>query len=231
MLKKIVCISAMFLLSGCSTIIDWGKKSFKQNITIPTNRDQVVSYIRAETVYDQFDTLAHFVALWLNDEVRTAYAQIYSRSRGGSPEQEEILIKRQLEEAKNFIAFYVLSLAEVKLGELESEWHLFLKINDTTIIIPTDVKQTDLPHEYAYFFGKHNTRFKTAYRVLFDAKDLEDRCILDASTQTVTLVIRAVNKEVLLEWQIPSALIHCPQGQQETEKIEQAPESISAQQS
>ena len=137
-------LGIVLLLSGCATVIDWGKKSFKQSTPIATNRDKVAVQIRTETIYDQFDTQARFVALWLNDEVRTEYAKLHGRSRGSSPEQEEILVKRQLEEGKHFITFYVLSLAEVPLGELDSEWHLFLKINDTTIIVPTDVKQIDL---------------------------------------------------------------------------------------
>ena len=209
MIKKMPCVGICLLLSGCSTVIDWGQKSFKQSTPIETNRDKITAHIRSETIYDQFDTQARFVALWLNDEVRTEYAKLHGRSRGSSPEQEEIIIKRQLEEGKHFITFYVLSLAEVPLGELDSEWHLFLKINDTTIIVPTDVKQIDLPYEYKYFFGKHFTRFKVAYRVLFDAQDLEDRCIIDATTQTVTLVIRSVDKEVQLSWQTPSQLLHC----------------------
>lgn len=212
MIKKIVCAGMVILLSGCATVIDWGQKSFKQSTPIETNKDKVAAYIRSETIYDQFDTQARFVALWLNDEVRTEYAKLHGRSRGSSPEQEEMIVKHQLDEGKHFITFYVLSLAEVPLGEPESEWHLFLKINDTTIIVPTDIKQIDLPYEYKYFFGKHFTRFKIAYRMLFDAKDLEDRCIIDATTQTVTLVIRSVDKEVQLVWQTPSGLLHCAEG-------------------
>src|SRR5438045_291093 len=105
MIKKITCLGLPLLLSGCSTIIDWGKKSFKQTTPIATNRDKVAAQIRTETIYDQFDTQARFVALWLNDEVRTEYAKLHGRSRGSSPEQEEIIVKRQLEEGKHFITF------------------------------------------------------------------------------------------------------------------------------
>ena len=129
-MKIMIAVSSILLLSGCSAIIDWSKKSFKQGISLETNRDEVEKYIRSETVYDQFDTQARFVALWLNDEVRTAYAKLHGRSRGSSPEQDAILIHRQLEENKNFITLYVLSWAEIPLGEPESVWHLFLKRND-----------------------------------------------------------------------------------------------------
>lgn len=209
MIKKIACVGIVLLLSGCSAVIDWGKKSFKQGETIEIDKEPVTKYIRAESVYDQFDMHARFVALWLNDEVRTAYAKLHGRVRGSSPLQDEMLIKRQLDENKSFITFYVLTLAETTLGELESEWHLFLTINDSTVIIPTDIKQVDLPNEYKFFFGKHFTRFKIAYRVLFDAQDLEDQCVIDASTQTLSLMIRCINREVVLKWQIPSALLHC----------------------
>ena len=221
MIKKIMCVGIVLLLSGCAAVIDWGKKSFKQGEELKTDREPVAKYIRAESVYDQFDTHARFVALWLNDEVRTEYAKLHGRSRGSSPQQEEMLIRRQLEEGKHFITFYVMTLAETTLGELDSEWHLFLKINDTTTIVPTDIKQIDLPNEYKYFFGKHFTRFKVPYRVLFDAKDLEDRCLIDATSQTLTLVIRSVNREVNLGWEIPSSLLHCTPEQ--LEEIKAAP--------
>ncbi len=209
MIKKIVCVGIVLSLSGCAAVIDWGKKSFKQGETLNTDREPVAKYIRAESVYDQFDTHARFVALWLNDEVRTEYAKLHGRSRGSSPQQEEILIRRQLEEGKHFITFYLLTLAETTLGEIDSQWHVFLKINDETTIVPTDIKQIDLANEYKYFFGKQYSRFKTPYRLLFDAKDLEDRCVIDATTQTLTLVIRSINREVTLMWQIPSSLLHC----------------------
>jgi hypothetical protein len=213
MIKKIACVGIVLLLSGCSTVLDWGKKSFPQNEPIVTDKEPVAKYIRSEVIYDQFDTKGKFVALWLNDEVRTEYAKLHGRSRGSSPQQEEMLIKRQLDENKHFITFYVLSLSEVTLGEPESIWHPFLKINDTTVIVPTDIKLIDLPNEYKFFFGKHYTRFKIAYRILFDAKDLEDRCLIDATTQTLKLVVRSVDREVSMQWQIPSSLLHCTPGQ------------------
>lgn len=228
-IKRIICLSAVLLLSGCGAIIDWSKKSFKQGVPLETNRDEVEKYIRAETVYDQFDTQARFVALWLNDEVRTEYAKLHGRSRGSSPEQDEILIRRQLEENKHFITFYVLSWAEIPLGEPESEWHLFLKINDTTVIVPTDVKIVDLPNEYKFFLGKHYTRFKIAYRVLFDAKDLEDRCLIDATTQNLTLVIRSIYKEVMLDWQTSSDLLHCNKGKDSEKEVKEVVSPIAKQ--
>jgi hypothetical protein len=209
MIKKIACVGIVLLLSGCAAVLDWGKKSFPQNEPLKTDREVVEKYIRSEVIYDQFNTQGKFVALWLNDEVRTEYAKLHGRVRGSSPEQEALLVKRQLEEGKNFIAFYVLSLADITLGELDSTWHLFLKINDTTVIVPTDVKQVDLPNEYKYYFGKHYTRFKVSYRVLFDAKDLEDHCLIDATTQTLRLVVRSVDREMSMVWEIPSSLLHC----------------------
>ena len=222
MIKKIACVGIVLLLSGCAAVIDWGKKSFPQNDPIVTDRDPVAKYIRSEVIYDQFDTKGKFVALWLNDEVRIEYAKLHGRSRGSSPQQEELLIKRQLDENKHFITFYVLSLSDVILGEPESIWHPFLKINDTTVIVPTDIKQIDLPNEYKFFFGKHYTRFKVAYRVLFDAKDLEDRCLIDETTQILNLVVRSVDREVSMKWEIPSTLLHCTPPQIAADATERA---------
>jgi hypothetical protein len=231
MIKKIACVGIVLLLSGCAAVIDWGHKSFPQNEPIKTDRELVSKYIRSETIYDQFNTQGKFVALWLTDDVRSEYARLHGRIRGSTPEQEKLLIKRQLDEGKHFIAFYVLSLADVTLGESDSIWHLFLKINDTMVIVPTDIKQVDLPNEYKFFFGKHYTRFKVAYRVLFDAKDLEDRCLIDDTTQTLKLVVRSVDREMSMVWEIPSSVLHCTPEQVVEAKVDAAihphiPESV-----
>ena len=70
--------------------------------------------------------------------------------------------------------------------------------------------------------AKQYTRFKIAYRVLFDAKDLEDRCLIDTTTQNITLMIRSVYKEVILNWETTSDLLHCKKEVSEEDAATQA---------
>jgi hypothetical protein len=206
--NKILLCSGILLLSGCAKLIDWGKQSFNQGTDLDNNRAFVQQYMRAISVYDQLSTQARFAALWLNDAVRIKYAQLYARSHGSSQEPYQALVRRQLDENKKFITFYVLSFYDISLGEPDSKWSLFLRINDTTLM-PIDIKLTDLPPEYKFFFGKELTSFRNAYRIIFDAKNIEDKCILDASTQLICLYFRSAHKQMVLQWEVSADLLHC----------------------
>ena len=197
------CVMCVMLLmfSGCGKIIDWGKKSFNQGTDVDFSTDLVRRYLRSVSVYDQLTTSAKFDVLWLGDEVRTEYAKLHARTYGKTDEQYQALLRRQLEENKHFITFYVLSLYENSLGDPESEWRLFLRVNDKNFA-PTEIKVVELVPEYQTFFGKHLNRFRVPYRVMFDAKDIEDNLLVREETETVELFFRSTHKEVVLCWDI-----------------------------
>jgi hypothetical protein len=189
------------ILPGCGRLIDWGKETLNQGQEADEINKRVRDYIRSIKVYDQFTTRGIFDAIWLGDEIRTAYADLYAFRQGKSDEHTKTFLRRQLEENKHFISFYVLSLFEVPLGEANSEWNLILKINDAEYV-PCEVKKIELPHEYRIFFGDHYTRFKEPYIVKFNAKDVEDNFLISPTTQKIELLFRAVDRRVVLCWQL-----------------------------
>lgn len=192
-------VGALLTLPGCGRIIDWGKEQFNQGQEVDEINKRVKDYIRSIKVYDQFTTRGIFDAIWMSDEVRTAYADLYAFRQGKSDEHTKTFLRRQLEENKHFISFYVLSLYEVPLGEANSEWNLILKVNDTEYV-PVEVKKIELPHEYRIFFGDRYTRFKEPYIVKFNAKDVDDKVILDETAKKIELLFRAVDRRVVLCW-------------------------------
>jgi hypothetical protein len=111
-----------------------------------------------------------------------------------------------LEENKHFITFYVLSLFDAPLGDSESEWSLFLRINGTNIA-PSEIKVIELLPEYKTFLGTHCSKFRVPYRVMFDAKDIEDQAVLSQDTKEIELIFRSTNRELALRWEyaVPDA--------------------------
>lgn len=192
-------VVALTLLPGCGRLIDWAKEQFNQGQEVDEINKRVKNYIRGIKVYDQFTTRGIFDAIWMSDEVRTAYADLYAFRQGKSDEHTKAFLRRQLEENKHFISFYVLSLYEVPLGEPNSEWNLLLRVNETEYA-PIEVKKLELPHEYRIFFGDHYTRFKEPYIVKFNAKDVDDNVIMNAATNKIELLFRAVDRRVVLCW-------------------------------
>ncbi|MGB8366984.1 MAG: hypothetical protein WCD44_01365 [Candidatus Babeliales bacterium] len=199
--NKVVLLFFVYCLCSCGKLVKWGESNFYQGEELLTEQPIVQQYIRSTTVYDQFTTCAIFDALWLSDEVRGAYADLYAVRYGKNEEQKKVFLRRQLEENRHFITFYVLSLYEVPLGDSTAEWSLFLNI-DNENYIPTEIKSIDLAPEYIEFFGKKFTRFKVAYQVKFDAQDIEDNLLLSPDVGKFSLCFRSVNKGTKLTWQI-----------------------------
>ena len=160
--------------------------------------------MRSIIVYDQFDTAGCFDALWLSDAARTGYVELYSRRRGKNEEFKNTFLRRQLEENKHFFNFYILSPFEAPLGDPNSLWQVFLKVDDETYI-PMELKVTELDPEYKAIFGKKFTRFKESYLVKFEAKDVDGTPIISADTQSVALYFRSNDKEAILMWRLDSA--------------------------
>jgi hypothetical protein len=199
-------VIALVGLSGCGRIIDWGKElapqgnSFKQNL-VPARE-----HIRSVTAYDQLSTAATFDALWLSDEVRSAYVRLFVDRRGKGEEQYATIVRRQLEENNFVIAFYVLCPFEVSLGDTEADWMVFLRVNNAQYT-PTEVKVVDLAPEYRAIFDKKFTRFKQVYFVKFDARDANDAALIGASTHALSLVFRSMRKDLVLTWDLGKKIV------------------------
>ncbi len=132
------------MLPGCGRLIDWGKKNFYQGEDFDNDRKMVEPFVRSVTIYDQLSTRAHFDAIWLSDQVRTAYTDLHSARLAKSEEHKQAFLRRQFEENNYFISFYILSLYEIKLGDPESKWSLFLEVDGKTYHA-IELKVVELP--------------------------------------------------------------------------------------
>jgi len=199
--NKIILLFFICCLCNCGKLVKWGKGNFYQGEQLPSEQSIVQNYLRSETILDQFTTRAIFDVLWLSDEVRSAYADLYTLRIGRNEEQKKVFLRRQLEENRHFITFYVLSLYEIPIGDPNAEWTLFLSIKGDNYL-PIEVKSIDLVPEYIEFFGTKFTPFKVAYQVKFDAKDIEDNLLFSHGVDQFSLYFRSVEKETALTWQL-----------------------------
>jgi len=191
----------ILMLPGCGRMIDWGKRTFIQTPVVDADSTIAQEYIRSVTSYDELSTRARFDALWLSDDVRINYVDLYALKFGKTEEQKKIFLRRQLEENNHFISFYVLSLYEHPLGDTGSEWTLFLTIDDKNYS-PIEVKVVELSPEYIHIFGKKYNRFKVPYSVKFDAKDINDNFLITPETKKMTLHGKSLKAEVTFVWDI-----------------------------
>jgi hypothetical protein len=193
----------LLLLPSCGKVVDWVHGSFQQISSTGSHCEIAAKYIKSITEYDQFTTAAKFDALWLSNEVRMVYVNLFGLKFGKTEEQKKALLRRQLEENNHFISFYVLSLYECSLGDPHSAWTLFLTV-DNKNYAPIEIKVVELAPEYECMFGKKFNRFKVVYSVKFDAKNIEELPLITPDTQKMKLCFRSIKKEVSLEWDVSS---------------------------
>lgn len=198
--KYLFLCSFILVLSGCGRIVDWAEGKFYQGTDIRGYSKVPRSYIRSVKVYDQFTTLASFDALWLADPVRISYANLYAFKHGREESLRKAFLRRQLEENRHYISFYILTNYGLSFGEQMSDWSVFL---DTGVhVMPSEIKIVDLSPEYKAFLGKKLNVFKTVYLVKFNAKNNDGNPIILNSTTDIKLVFRSVKKEIVLSWPI-----------------------------
>jgi len=181
--------------------VQWGKDNFYQGEDVKKQTQIPRDYVRSVVAYDQFMTQAVFDAIWLSDEVRTAYVNSLYLRTGKSDEEKNMFLRRELEENSHYITFYVLSLYNVPLADPLGEWSVYLKIDDA-VYQPIEIKYVDLNAEYQSFFGRLFSRFKTPYQIKFDAKDVDCSPIITPETSHVQLYFRSIKKEVSLSWNV-----------------------------
>ncbi|RTL06573.1 hypothetical protein EKK58_04530 [Candidatus Dependentiae bacterium] len=213
----LVIIGIIFLLPGCSTIINWSKKNLYQGIDLHQNYHVPQSFIRSIKVYDEFATLLNVHALWLSEEVRNAYVSVFVDATGKKEEQKNQLLRLQKDELKHFITFYVVAPQDTILNIEQSPWHIFLSI-DTLTFDPIEIKIVELNKIYKSFFGKLYNRFKTVYQVKFEAQDLYGNPLIIPTTQAIELHFKNLNKEVLLRWDLINTTASIPT-QNSTQKV------------
>lgn len=198
-INLIIPLATILLCSGCGRMMEWTKTNFYQGEKLKKQFSFIPDYVRSVFVYDQFCTQGIFDALWLSDEVRTAYAESYAQRSGKSTEQKTQFLRRQLEENNQSITFIVLSLNNNPLGQSSSEWSVMMQIDDKHYL-PTEIKQVDLCPDYKVFFGNRYNRFKTSYLVKFDVRDMDGNKLLHENVRQLILDFRSLSKDAPLIW-------------------------------
>jgi hypothetical protein len=201
LIRQLLISAVLFILPGCTPMIEWGKHTFYQGDSLEKKTDRAQSYIRSVNAYDQFATIARFDALWLSPEVRNLYIDLVARTGGKNDDQKKVLLNRQQDELKHFITFYILSPYDITLGENSSRWGLFLSI-DGVPHNPIEIKIVELSPIYSSFFADRQMRFCASYQVKFDALDPQNQPIVTDATKELTLYFRSLEKELKLSWSL-----------------------------
>ena len=118
------------LLTGCGGALKkWKEDTFTQAKLYKSEENEVVikQYLQSLSLYDQFETVALFDALWLSDEIKTMVSDVHVQLLGKNKEVRNNFLRRQLKDNGEYVSFYVLSQHGVSFVDHPTQWHLHFK--------------------------------------------------------------------------------------------------------
>ncbi len=199
------CLLIVLTLSGCIKYYKVLKNEFPQGEDFSPEEDVMRRYVRNTAVYDQFQTLAHFDAMWLSDEMKTTYVGLHGARIGRDEEGRETLLRRQLEENKHWISFYILADIREKnhtsLSEKNASWTFYLELSDGERVQPVSIKEVEIEPEYQYLFGHRFNNHKSSYLIKFPAHDLTGEPYLDQGP-VMKLGCCSASKKTTMAWKM-----------------------------
>lgn len=203
MVQYAVVCSFILFLSSCVKYHKIAKTEFPQGTEEKDRREVTHNFLRTSRIYNQFKTEAIFHSLWLSDRVRTQYNDDYCARRGKDSESKDALLKRQLEENRHWISFYVQAdvrdRQHVALNDKNSLWTLYLETSDGKRIEPINIKNIEMEPEYQCYFGFRYSPFRETYLVRFPMQSLEGNNYL-TDGQVFKLIICSPEKKTEVEW-------------------------------
>lgn len=169
--------------------------------------------LRTVRVYDEWETEALFDVLWMSDQTRRAYVDLYTSRRGSTKEETSKKLEEELEKNKNEMSFYVLAdirdAFHPKLTDKNPAWTIYLETDDgdrKMRVSPKSIKELDpgaenLGPEILTIFGYRYTKpkFKTPYLVKFDTKNI----FMPGAPEKMSefrMVIRSTTRQCTLGW-------------------------------
>ena len=205
-LKNLCWIVLIAFLPSCIKYYKLSKTEFPQGKERPLDRTVLFYDLKSKKVYKQFATMAMFDVLYLSDKVRELYVDLYCKQHEGD---KNAILRRQLEENKHWISFYILSYIQDEthksLADKDSIWSLVLRFAGDKQVSPISIEEVDLSPEIKSFFGYRFSRYKRSYLVKFPSKDSSGKFYLDDNSG-FTLVSSAVDREVQFSWDKPPKL-------------------------
>jgi len=164
------------------------------------------SMVKSVTAYEQFRTLAVFDALWLSNPVREVYSYLNTMRLGKNRAAQKALLRRQLEENKHWVSFYVLAevydKAHQLLSEKKSKWSVYLKTATGQRVPAQTIKEVELEPEIKWLFRHRYSSFKTAYRVTFPSRD-GDHEQYAQEENGLSLIFQSPHLSVNVAWGMP----------------------------
>lgn len=190
-----ISICALLFFSSCSRFKHWTYHTFHSPEKLESNLDLAHGHLRRVRSYYQLNTVALFDVLWLSDEVRQTYVDLYVQKHCATPENMNYQLREQLHENDHYITFYIMMSEQegIAFEDRFGKWTVSLDIGDFSYA-PVSVKIIDdLAYEWRKILGDSYNCFKTPYEVKFDARNFKNLPLLNSSATGFKLCISSID--------------------------------------
>ena len=172
---------------GCMKTYEYLTTEVPQGRQYVSLRASILPAYAAVSVYDQFETKAHFSVIWVNNLVTTTLATIEGRMRGEDEQAREARAEQLRATRKG--EFHCMVLADVRadtqsdLADSAPAWQFVLTTPQGVATTPIEIKAIELSPAWQALFGDAYSRYTKAYRLAFALDDptLNEQVDLDAA--------------------------------------------------
>lgn len=202
-LNSLLLVFMFILFPSCVKYYELSKSEFPQGKEKEFDKKVVINSLQCKKIYDQFATKAIFDVLYMSDELRTLSTVLYCAQHGKDNNFKSAMLRRQLEENRHWVSFYILSWMpndlDKQLNDKEATWGMYLEFEDGTKVSPVSIREVDdLPAEIRFYYGYRVSDYKTPYLVKFPARD-GDKLYLK-NKPNFKLIMSTVDKECVFKW-------------------------------
>ena len=202
---------AMLFLSGGFQTYNMISTEFKQARTYEPSYDAVRQFVRSLTLYQGFETRAHFDVMWYSDVVAAIVSSLRACKQGDSVTESEAFVSREMEKNMQELTFYVLSdvtsQGHISLCDEHSAWSLYVITPSGQLIKPSRIKEVAFGPEIEFLFGDRFAPFKKSYRVTIPLKDHQSAALIHEE-EAFSLVCAGAGIKGAMSWIMPEAVSH-----------------------
>jgi len=202
---KLWCLLACLAVGGCiDRSYNMIGKECPQVVKHEPPYSLIKQYLHSITLYEGYETKAHFDALIMSDQMSAVYAALRSAKAGDNENERLALLSQQLEENRQYRTMYILAdvadQSHISLSDKNSAWSLFVTTPSGKKIAPLSLKEVDLSPEIRSIFGYRYVPFKKSYLVKFAANDIQGHPYLRPG-DVATLTFAGAGMAGNVQWQ------------------------------
>jgi hypothetical protein len=176
------------------------------------SKKKLNTWKKRERLYKGFETVAIFDVLKCSDEVSMFMSYERAMLEGMDKETAKKSMCEALADNQKELIFYMLADVregrDLALGKDKSPWRFWLKLNDGTQVLPSNINETMWTPELSEIFGKKHSSFKVLHKITFPVSGSNENFEhARLRSEPLQMVVRSTGCEKSINWPAETRLV------------------------